>query len=161
MPLALNAYPYKEHGRFSYCSRPNCSLTPGRRKLAFGLIAAMTLLVASGFGLLGYWLVLPFAGLEVGVLAWAFETVGKRSDDYESVSIDGDEILVERRQGQNVERRSFNCHWVRLVKETRRGGRVELALRSHGRDTKLGLFLTDEGRMELAEELQTWLKPGQ
>ena len=128
--------------------------------MAFGVIAAVTLLVACAFGFLGCWPVLPFAGLEIGVLAWAFEAVGNRSGDYETIRIDGDVILVERRQGLNVERHSFNCHWVRLVNEKRRGGRVELALRSHGRDTKLGLFLTDEGRMELAEELQTWLKPG-
>lgn len=161
MPLALNAYPYKEHGRFSYCSRPNCSMTPECRKVAFGVIAAMTLLVASVFGFLGCWLVLPFAGLEIGVLAWAFDAVGKRSGDYESLSMNGDDILVERRQGETIERRTFNRHWVQLVNERRRGGIIELALRSHGRETKLGLFLTDEGRMELAEELQTWLKPGQ
>ncbi len=137
-------------------------MTPGDRKCVFGMIAASTLLIASAFGYLGYWLVLPFAGFEIGVLAWAFDSLGRRSGDYESVDICGDEIFVEHRQGEQLVRRSFNCHWVQLVRDGKKqGGRVGLALRSHGRETELGLFLTDEARLELAEELQAWLRSGQ
>jgi uncharacterized membrane protein len=38
------------------------------------------------------------------------------------------------------------------------GKRVEVVLRSHGRKTEVGMFLTDEARLELAEELQAWIK---
>lgn len=135
---------------------------PGERRFVFAMIAAVTLMIACVFAYLGCWLVLPFAGMEIGVLAWAFDAVGRRSGDYESLSICGDEIRVERKQGEHLVQRTFNCHWVQLIKvERHRGQSVGLALRSHGRETELGLFLTDEGRLELAEELQTWLKPGQ
>ena len=161
MRLALNMYPQDQQGNFCFHSRPNSSLTRGQRKKAFWGIAAVTLLIASLFSWLGYWLILPFAGLEVGVLAWAFEALDKHSNDYETLSLCGDEIVVERRQGDKLERRTFNCHWAQLVTvENRRGGRVGVALRLHGRDTELGTFLTDEGRLELAEELQAWLRPG-
>lgn len=162
MPLALDTYPQREQGRFSFYSRPNCSLTANGRKVVFGCIAAVTMLIASVFSWLGCWLILPFAGLEIGLLAWALDSLGKHSSDYESLSIVGDEMLLERRLGERLERQTFNCPWVQLVKvEMRPGGRVDLALRSHGRETKLGLFLTDEGRLELAEKLQAWLKSGQ
>lgn len=159
MSLALNTYPHKEHGCFCFCTRPNCSMTPRERKIAFGIIATVTLLVACSFSWFGVWLILPFAGIEIGVLAWAFEVVGKRSSDYETVSIRGDEILVQRKQGELLESRTFNCHWTELVLvESRQGSSVKLALRSHGRETELGLFLTDEGRQEMAKELRLWLK---
>jgi uncharacterized membrane protein len=163
MPLALNTYPENiEQGRFSFYSQPNCSLTQRGRKHVFMVIAIVTLLIASVFSWLGYWLILPFAGLEIGVLAWAFESMGKRAGDYESMRICGNEILVERRQGKHVERRTLNSYWARLVfVGARPGKRVELTLRSHGQTTELGVFLTDEQRLELAEELQAWLKPGQ
>lgn len=161
MPLAPDACPHEEQGRFSFYSQPNCSLTQGGRKKAFWGIAAVTLLVASVFSCLGYWLILPFAGLEVGVLAWAFDAVGRLDGDYERVSIRGDEILIERRRGEHLERRTLNCRWTQLVLAgLRPPGRVKLALRSLGRETELGAYLSDEARLDLAKQLQTRLKPG-
>jgi uncharacterized membrane protein len=161
MPLVLNTYPHREQGRFCFYSQPNCSLTQRERKNAFWMIAAMTLLIASVFSWLGCWLVLPFAGLEVGVLAWAFDALGKRVGDYESLRICGDEILLERKQGGSLERCTFNCQWVQVVLvEAGPGKRVGLALRSHGRETELGAFLTDEARLELAGELQARIRSG-
>lgn len=156
----MDQYPYNQHGVFCFSSRPNCSLTPQGRQFAFGAIAAVIMLVAVVFGWLGYWMILPFAGLEIGALAWAFNSLKKHSSDYESVSIRGNEILIERRQGERLERRTLNSQWAQLVKVESAYGRIGVALRSHGRETELGAFLTDEGRLELAEELQTWLKPG-
>lgn len=159
MSLALDVYPQQEEGCFCFCSRPNCSMTPRQRRIAFGIIAGATLVIASAFGLIGAWMILPFAGIEIGVLAWAFDVVGRRSRDYESVSIRGDEIVVQRKQGELLESRTFNRHWAQLVTVEAGWGRsIKLALRSHGRETELGLFLTDEGRLEMARELRLWLK---
>lgn len=161
MRLALNMYPQLEHGDFCFHSRPNSSLTREQRKKVFWGIAAVTLLIASLFGCLGYWPILPFAGLEVGVLAWAFEALGKRADDYESLRICGDEILIERRHGEQLERRTLNCQWAKLVLVgAQPGSKVRLALRSYGQETELGAYLTDDARLELAKKLQAWIKPG-
>jgi len=50
----------------------NCSISPGALAGAFAALAAVTLLIGVGFALAGAWLVLPFAGLEVLMLAAAF-----------------------------------------------------------------------------------------
>lgn len=160
MPLALNTCPLGEQDRFCFYSRPNCSLTEVERKAVFGGMAAVTLLIASVFSWLGYWLITPFAGLEVGVLAWAFDAMGKQAGDYESIRICDDEILIERRQGKSLERRTLNCQWAKLVLVNRPGGSVRLALRSSGHETELGAYLTDEARLELAKALQTCVKTG-
>jgi uncharacterized membrane protein len=161
MPRALEVLPEKKEPSFRFLSRPNCSLTKRGRKQVFWSLVVLTLLIACAFAALGYWLTLPFAGLEIGVLAWAFEALGKRSGDYEALTIDADEVLLERRQGEQIERLELNRQWVSLVQmKERSGGRVRVALRSHGRETELGLFLTDEARTELGGRLQTWFRSG-
>lgn len=161
MPLALDTRPLDGQYRFSFCSRPNCSLTGVERRRVFWGMAAVTLLIASVFSWMGYWLILPFAGLEVGVLAWAFDALGRGAGDYESIRICGDEILIERRHGEHLECRTLNCKWVKLVLVgTRPGGKVKLALRSCGQETELGAYLTDEARLELAKALQTCINTG-
>lgn len=161
MPLALDTSPQTEQDRFSFFSRPNCSLTRTERDRVFWGIATVTLLVASVFSWLGYWLILPFAGIEVGVLAWAFAALGSNAGDYESIRIRGDEILIERRHGDHLESRTLNGKWVKLVLVgARPGGKVKLALRSCGRETELGAYLTDEARLELAKALQTRINAG-
>lgn len=160
MPLALNTCPLGERDRFCFYSKPNCSLTQAERKVVFAWIAAVTLLIASVFSWLGYWLISPFAGFEVGVLAWAFNAVGKQAGDYESIRICDDEILIERRQGKSLQRRTLNRQWVKLVLVGRPGGNIRLALRSYGQETELGAYLTDEARLELAKALQTCIRTG-
>ena len=51
---------------------PNCSISPTGLLCAFAALAAVTLAIATGFALMGAWLVLPFAGLEVLALGVAF-----------------------------------------------------------------------------------------
>lgn len=161
MPLALQAMDQKQETRFRFISRPNCSLSERERKMAFWVIAGVTMGIAAVFAGFGYWLTLPFAGLEVLVLAWAFDVLHKRSGDFEMLVIDDDEVLLERKSGGQEERFEFNRQWVSLVQNTDRlKGPIRLALRSHGRETELGLFLTEEARIELGKNLQSWLRSG-
>jgi uncharacterized membrane protein len=50
----------------------NCSISPAGLAGVFAALAAVTLLIGVGFALVGAWLVLPFAGLEVLMLVAAF-----------------------------------------------------------------------------------------
>lgn len=161
MPLVLDDFSAKLEPGFCFTSRPNCSLTAHGRKVVFWSIAAVTLLIAAVFAALGYWLTLPFAGLEIGVLAWAFESLGRQSGDFETLTIEDDEVRVERKRGGRQEHLRLNRQWVSLIQVKKQaGGHVRVALRSHGKETELGLFLTDEARSELGVNLQFWLKPG-
>lgn len=118
-------------------------------------------MIATVFATLGYWLTLPFAGLEIGVLAWAFESLGRQCGDFETLTIEDDEVRVERKRGDHQEYLRLNRQWVSLIQVKKQaGGQVRVALRSHGKETELGLFLTDEARSELGVKLQSWLKPG-
>lgn len=146
-------------GVFVFYSRPNHSLTRPQQQLVFWSLAVLCLGLASGLAWLGYWLSLPFAGLEMGLLAWAFRAMRSREGDYESLVIDGDRVVLEWRSGPHTERREMNRQWVRVECNCRTPGRdCRLSLSSHGRDTEVGHHLVDEARMRLAATIRSKLQ---
>lgn len=146
-------------GAFVFQSRPNHSLTRTQERLAFWSLAVLCFATAIGFALLGYWLILPFAGLEVGLLAWAFERLRSRVGDYETLTIEGDVVVLEWHAGTRRERREMNRQWVRVVCDCSTPGRnCHLSVSSHGRETEVGQYLSDEARLQLAATLRSKLR---
>lgn len=146
-------------GAFVFHSRPHCSLTRTQERLFFWGLAGLCCGLAVGFSALGYWMVLPFAGIEVGLLAWALETLRCREDQYETLSIDGDEVKLEWCTGrQSSECREMNRQWVRVLCDCATPGRnCRLSVSTHGRDTEVGHYLSDEARLQLAATLRNRL----
>jgi uncharacterized membrane protein len=146
-------------GAFVFTSRPNHSLTRPQERLVFWSLAALCFAAASGFAVLGYWLILPFAGLEIGLLAWAFQALREREDDYESLVIDGDLVVLEWHAGTRGGRREMNRQWVRVACGCKTPGRnCRLSVCSHGRATEVGQYLSDEARLQLAATLRSRLQ---
>ncbi len=138
-------------------ARPNCSLSPAARYFSLCFIASVSFGIAVVFAWLGAWLVLPFAGLEVGVLVWAFRHLASHADDYEKITIRDDRVLVEWRDADRVSRHEFNRHWARVVAVSDSSGARQVALRSHGKQIEVGRCLTSEAREALRKELQIHL----
>jgi uncharacterized membrane protein len=146
-------------GAFVFRSRPNHSLTRTQERLAFWSLAALCFSTAIGFAWLGYWPILLFAGLEISVLAWAFEALRSRTGDYETLMIEGDRVVLEWRVGTHEERREMNRQWVRVVCDCGTPGRnCYLCVSSHGRETEVGQYLSDEARLQLAATLRSKLR---
>ena len=133
---------------FSRVARRNNSLTSTGRLLVFAFIFAVSIGIASAFALLGAWLILPFAGLEMLVLWLAFRHVERRAGDFERIAIAGDRVEIEVCEAGRHESHELNRCWARLVGD---GGR--LALRSHGREYEIGRYLDDEQRLVLRREI--------
>lgn len=146
-------------GAFEFHSRPLCSLTRAQARLTLVGAACLCFGVAIGFAALGVWLVLPFAGMEIGLLAWALETLRRRECNYETLTIDGDAVVLEWRDGKRCGRREMNRQWVRVVCDCTAPGRnCRLSVSSHGRATEVGQYLSDEARLQLAATLRSKLQ---
>ena len=144
---------------FVFQSRPNHSLTSTQQRVVFWSLAAPSLGVAMGFALLGYWPILPFAGLEVGLLAWAMKELQSREADYETLTIEGDVVVLEWHAGSRGGRREMNRQWTRVECDCRAPGRnCRLSVSSHGRATVVGHYLSDEARLQLAVTLRSRLQ---
>lgn len=143
---------------FSVTARRSYSLSPCGLLSCFLFLALVSWSIAIAFALHGAWLIMPFAGLEIAVLAWAFLHVARHSGDCERISICGSRLTVERVDGQRVRRTEFNRHWARVLLETdTQGGACRVALRAHGREVEVGSFVGRAERLELAQRLKASL----
>ena len=138
---------------FTYFRRHSSSLDLRLLLLVFGSLALFSMIIATGFALIGAWLVIPFAGLEIAVLAMAVWMVLQRAGDFERLALNGDRILVEIRERGFARKFEFNCCWAKLV--TGESGTV--GLRSHGRTIAVGRYCSEAGRRELTHELRSRL----
>lgn len=129
------------------------SLDVAARRWVLCLIAATTLGVAAGAAALGAWPVMPFAGLEVALLAFAFRVLGRHDADFERLEIGEHEVRLEARDARRFTRFVAHRPWARVVVREE-GRRCSLGLAYAGRVVPLGRLLSDEGRRQLADILR-------
>lgn len=134
---------------------PHCSLSVSGAVVFFGSVAFVTFGVAGIATALGYWPVLPYAGAEMALLAWALHSNMQRRHAHETIDITDAEVIISYAQG-NPARVVFPRHWAR-VKIRRPHSplhRGQLVIESHGRGYEVGKFLTEEERRQLAAALR-------
>jgi len=135
---------------FSRIAMRNNSLSSSGRVFAFGFIFVVSAGIACAFAALGAWLILPFAGLEMLVLYWAFHHVERHATDYERIAITGNKVSIEIREVGRARHHELSRYWAQVV-VSRDGAR--LALRSHGREVEIGRHLDEGQRLALAREI--------
>jgi len=140
-------------------ARPNASLSPdGSLKLLL-VLAIVMLVVSIGFIHIGAWLVMPFAGLELLAFAIAFYHVNLHAADYESITIEEDRVIVEKRGYRNESSTVFQRYWTQVSLRESFGGRSALYIGSHGKEVEFGKHLIDdEQRIVIMRELKQKLK---
>lgn len=135
---------------------PNCSLTPRSARLFVASLALVTVGIAGFFAAQGLWPILPFAGVEIGLLAWAVRASMLSGAQREVILVSDAEVVVERQAPSGSRRTVFPRHWARV---TLRGPQPaqhpsRLTIESHGRACEVGRFLTEDERRGLAARLE-------
>jgi uncharacterized membrane protein len=135
---------------------PNCSLTPQSARAFVVGLAGITFAVAGFFALQGMWPILPFAGLEIGLLWWAVRTSLRAGQQRELILISDDSVVIERHGPPRPARTVFARHWatVKLRDPPVAQHPSRLMIESHGRACEVGRFLTEEERLGLAGQLR-------
>jgi len=145
-------------------ARPNNSLSVEDSVKLLAALAGIALVVALGFLHIGAWLVLPFAGLEIVAFAYAFHSVYLHADDFDSITIESDRVVVEKRNVKEVTTTVFQRYWaqvnvrdVAMIKGS--NGKSGLFISSHGNEVEFGRnFINDEQRSQLARDLRQKLR---
>ena len=140
--------------RIELCAHNSLNPTQARWFLASVAIGPA---LTSGFCLFaGFWPVLPFAGLEFGLLWWALRGSMRRGKHRESIAITPDCVTIVAQQGVTQANTRFARHWTKV--KLRAPHSVlhpsRLCLESQGRACEVGGFLTDDERRALAARLQ-------
>lgn len=143
-------------GRRQFVLQPNSSLSPAQAKRFLWIVGAPMFALALYLSARGFWPVLPFAGLEFGVLVWALRASMRDSRRRETVRVDSDTIEIEFHDRAGVHRREFPRHWARITMRppASRLHPARLCIESHGRSCELGRFLAEEERRALARRLR-------
>ena len=135
---------------------PNCSLSVHGAVFFFASLCIVSFAIAGIMAALGFWPVLPFAGLEMAALGWALRASLGRRYHRQSITVSEDEVRVESRIGSRSMQVVFPRHWaqVKLRRPVSRLHPSRLVIESHGRQCEVGNFLTEEERHGLALRLQ-------
>lgn len=136
---------------------PNCSLTSQGARVFVGSLAVVTFAVALYFTARGLWPVLPFAGLEIGLLAWAMRASLRNGLRREVIIVSDETVTVECGVPNRMSLVVFARHWARVkLRDPQRSQHPSrLIIESHGRACEVGRFLTEEERRDLASRLQS------
>jgi uncharacterized membrane protein len=134
---------------------PNCSLTPRGAVAFFASLCVVTFSIAITMTLKGLWPILPFAGLEMGVLGWALHASMKRRHWMQTITLTDDQVAVETHERNTHDRIVFPRHWaqVKLRRADTHLHPSRLLIELHGRSYEVGGFLTEEERRALAGRL--------
>jgi uncharacterized membrane protein len=135
---------------------PNCSLSVRGARRLFASVCIAPLAIASFLTLKGFWPVLPFAGLELAVLAWALRASLERRFHRQTITVTESQVSIESCVRSRCAQVVFPRHWaqVKLRRPAARLHPSRLTIESHGRQCELGSFLTEEERRGLALRLQ-------
>lgn len=101
------------------------------------------------------WMIVPFAGLEVGCVALAFWWLERAVDDRDTVEVSEVDVRVERCRRHRVERIVFGRHWVSAVAD---GGRQGIQIRHAGQSVRLLEFLPEIEQRQAIKTLRQALE---
>ncbi len=147
--------------------RPNCSLSWHQSMMFLGAIAVPLLLVSLVLAAKGYWMILPFAGVELAALFVSLYVVAHAACRSQVISIGESFVTVEkgRDRGNGPESlgpehcAKFARAWVRieLAQDARHWYPRRLWIGASGKRVEIGEFLVEEEKAELAAELRKTL----
>ena len=141
--------------------RPNNGLYWRTTLWVYLAIVAVCSSIAVGFALVGFWPILPFAGMELTALGTALYVSARRGRYREVIRVDDVRVRIEKGRRGPDQSWQFNRAWceVRLLPPPGVLAHGRLLLTSQGVGVELGAFLTDDDRTAVAGKLRVLIGP--
>jgi uncharacterized membrane protein len=144
-------------GRFIL--RPHRSATWRQDLWLIAAIAAVALPLAAVWAVVGFWLILPLALLQIALVLAAFWVSSHSLLAREVVTLEPERIVIEAGHRRPERRFELQRPWARV--QLRRGPRAlqrrQLVIRCRQRAVECGRFLTEAEREELWRDLRALL----
>ncbi len=136
--------------------RPNAAFNTRSWPWVFGLLALICLTIGIRFAYMGYWMILPFAVVDVVAVGLILVMLMRRHAYVEKIRIGTDNLVIRHIERKNRRRWHFPLHWVqvRLTSPAHEWYARRLLLGSKGKWVEIGQCLTDSERESLAGALK-------
>ncbi len=120
-------------------------------KICLAVLACVIFVIAIISAFMGAWLVLPFAGLEIALLALGTRLAFLQNKDADLLAISHQFVHLTKQRKYKKTVHSFVLHWtcVRIQPGANRHEPAQLQLGSHGTYMEFGEFLTGSAKHRL------------
>jgi uncharacterized membrane protein len=139
--------------------RPGPPMPPAALTWVVVAVAAFYFIFGLAFIARGAWLITPFMGLDVALLAWAFRASLSAARAHERVLLTPSQLTVERHPAKGpASEVALNPYWVRVDMADPPEPGSQLVLWSHGKGVRVGSFLAPDEKVALAHTLKSALR---
>jgi uncharacterized membrane protein len=135
---------------------PNRSATWQQTKIVIFVMVCVVMIIALAWTFVGAWIVLPFAGLEVGLFALLMYKVSKFTYSRQVINIDSKQVTIawgrkELKQTHKLRREDLYVYYW----EADEGWHLpRISLNHDGKNVEIGDFLNLEDRQQLKTNLE-------
>jgi uncharacterized membrane protein len=135
--------------------RRNCALTPKQLLKFYIVLVCLSVTVATGFLLVGVWVILIFTIVELSAVTVGFLIYCRHALDCETIEIDGKQLIVKKFIGYKETVYEFNTQWVKIELPVR-DAKTFFICQSHLR-VEIGQFIRQEQQFSLIASVRTHL----
>jgi len=156
----VNAEFDNENQKGQIVLQPNHSWTWRANLYFLATLFVISIAIAIGFLIQGYWVILPFAGLEMLALTAAIYYCVRKTHRQEVLRFSMDEVVIEAGVNKVEEEHRFQRFFTRVHVEAPKGARrtQRIALTERERNVEVGEFLTDDEKKTLIRELRHMIR---
>lgn len=140
-------------------ARSNLSISLDRLAAVFLGLSAVTLLVALGPLLLGFWPIMVAAVAHLLMVGWCMRLAWRGNWARERMVIDRDKLRIEHFDARRRTQSEWPSAWVNVRVEQQRMGERQVVVTCHGRRQVVGDFLPTGEKLALADALKESLRP--
>lgn len=140
-------------------ARANLSISLDRLAAVFLGLSAVTLLVALGPLLLGFWPIMAAAIAHLLMVGWCMRLAWRGNWARERMMIDRDKLRIDHFDVRRKTRSEWPSAWVSVQVEEQRMGERQVVVTCHGKRQVVGEFLPTGEKLALADALKESLRP--
>lgn len=135
---------------------PNRSLTWNEAKWVMSIMVFFVMVIALAWSFVGAWLVLPFAGIEVGLFAYLLYRVTLWTYLKQVITFHDNEITIETGINKRISNESINTHGLEIhIRKSDLNWRPPIfTLQNEGLQIKIGEFLNIEDMKILKQSFE-------
>lgn len=140
--------------------QPNHSMSWRALKYFLAFMMILSFGIATAFLFLGYWLVLPFTGLEMGVLSYCLWLCLRRGSLQEVITFSTEQVTLETGIDAPDQRETWERFFTKIyvTQAIHPWYRKTVALVHRGESFEIGSFLTSPEKEELIESLYAMVR---